>query len=91
MEENTGSNFFVLIRGDLSLLAFPFFASLESPLWEDTVGLNVPLVNPALICPLQLLCVPEFSVQEKSNSCLYSAVENHISCLKRNTPFSSLS
>lgn len=79
-------------RADLSLLASPFCVSLESRLWEGTVELYVPLVCPALICPLPPLCAPgEISIQAKSNSWLYSAIENSISCLKRYTQFFSLS
>lgn len=61
MGESTGSNFFVLIEGDLPLLAFPFFASLESPLRRNC-GTLCPLVHPTLICP------PSPFVQENSAS-----------------------
>ena len=52
MGESAGSNFFVLIWGDLSLLAFPFFASLESPLRRNC-GTLCSVSVPTLMCPLR--------------------------------------
>lgn len=61
MGESTRSNFFVLIGGDLVLLAFPFFASLESPLRRNC-GTLCSISAPTLICP------PSPFVQENSAS-----------------------
>ena len=91
MRESFGSDFFVLIGGDLSLLLFPFFASLESPLrrnWGTLCSISAPHTH----LSSESLCAGEFSLQAQSDSWPYSsAVENSISCLKRNTKFLSVS
>lgn len=91
MGESTQSTFFVLIGGDLVLLAFPFFASLESPLRRNC-GTLCSISAPHTHLSPESLCAGEFSLQAQSDSWLYSsAVENSISCLKRNTKFLSVS
>lgn len=63
MGEGTGSNFFVLIGGDLSLLASPFFVSLELPL-RSNCGTLCSMSVPRTHLSSESLCAPgEFSLQ----------------------------